>query len=102
MKKPAVLVSACIFAVIVAVIVYAPRGDGVSPPSRDQVVTDLGEFEMLEVDQQMLERMRVSVSPHMGTMIDQNPMWVDPDMIRLQEENQAQLDRMMGRRPGQP
>jgi hypothetical protein len=29
-------------------------------------------------------------------------MWIDPDMIRRQEEYEAQIDRMMGRRPGQP
>lgn len=58
--------------------------------------------EMLEADQQMLQRMRAWTSPPMTTMIRQEPMWTDPDMIRAQEEYQAQLDRMLGKRPGQP
>lgn len=102
MKRLTVLVSALFLAVIIAMIVSALDGDGVPSPSRAQVVTDLRQSEMLEADQQMLEQMRAMASASMGTMIDQKPMWVDPDMIRLQEENQAQLDRMIGRRSGQP
>jgi hypothetical protein len=36
------------------------------------------------------------------TMISVDSMWVDPNKIRLQEEYQAQLDRMIGKRPDQP
>ena len=67
------------------------------PTSRTAVVTDFGELGMLEGDMRMLERMRVSVSPSMNTMIELDPMWVDPAMIRAQEQYQAQLDRMIGR-----
>jgi len=38
----------------------------------------------------------------MTTMIRADPMWVDPEMIRLQEQYQMQVDRMLGNRPGQP
>jgi hypothetical protein len=41
--------------------------------------------------------MRVAVSPSMNTMIELDPMWVDPAMIRAQEQYQAQLDRMIAR-----
>lgn len=58
--------------------------------------------EMLESDVAMLEQMRASTSPVMMTMIQDDPMWTDPDMIQAQEEYQAQLDRMLGKRPGQP
>lgn len=74
MRKLAVMVSAFLVAALVVLIVFAPKGDGVSSPSRDQVITDVRQSEMLETDQRMLERMRVSVYPNMGTMIDQNPM----------------------------
>ena len=67
------------------------------PSSRAVVVTDFGEAGMLEGDIRMLERMRVSVSSPMNTMIGSDPMWVDADMIRTQERYQAQLDRMIGR-----
>jgi hypothetical protein len=52
---------------------------------------------MLEGEIRMLERMRISVSSPMNTMIGSDPMWVDADMIRTQERYQAQLDRMIGR-----
>ena len=58
--------------------------------------------DMLESDRAMLEQMRVSTSPMMMTMVQDDRMWTDPDMIRVQEEYQAQLDRMLGRRPGPP
>jgi hypothetical protein len=67
------------------------------PTSRTAVVTDFGELGMLEGDMRMLERMRVAVSPSMNTMIELDPMWVDPAMIRAQEQYQAQLDRMIAR-----
>ena len=73
-----------------------PAGDR---PANGVPAQQLG---MLESDQVMLQRMRSGTSPVMMTMIQQDPMWVDPDMIRLQEEYQAQLDRMIGKRPGQP
>jgi hypothetical protein len=57
----------------------------------------MNQLDMLDADQQMLER-----QPNMNSMIEQDPMWVDPEMIRLQEDYQAQIDRMMGRRPVQP
>lgn len=58
--------------------------------------------EMLESDTAMLEQMRASAAPVMMSMIQEDPMWTDPDMIRAQEEYQAQMDRMLGRRPGGP
>lgn len=102
MKKSAVLIAMSFFTVVVLLVAFGPKGDGTSPSVERVVGNRPGQTEMLESDQRMLERMRESVSPNMGSMIEQNPMWVDPDMIRLQEENQAQLDRMLGRRPGQP
>lgn len=58
--------------------------------------------DMLESDMAMLEQMRAFTSPQMMTMVQDDRMWTDPPMIRAQEEYQAQLDRMLGRRPGPP
>lgn len=87
---------------LAAAVATAPQASDPGVPSNGRVVSDLGQLDMLGSDQQMLDRMQAGVDPNMGTMIDQDPMWVDPDMIRLQEEYQAQLDRMIGRRPGTP
>ena len=40
--------------------------------------------------------------PDMMTMIQADPMWMDPEVTRLREQYQGQIDRMVGRRPGQP
>lgn len=58
--------------------------------------------DMLESDMAMLEQMRAFTSPQMMTMVQDDRMWTDPLMIRVQEEYQAQLDRMLGRRPSPP
>ncbi|HSJ83202.1 MAG TPA: hypothetical protein VLA91_05225 [Acidimicrobiia bacterium] len=67
------------------------------PSSRAPMVTESGEVEMLDGDIRMLERMRVTAHSSMNTMIEADPMWVDPDMIRAQEQYQAQIDRMLAR-----
>jgi len=82
---------------VVAAVALVGSALSTSTP-RSDVVTDLAEREMLDGDMEMLERMRTSLSPQMNTMISIDPMWVDPDMIRAQEQYQAQLDRMMGNR----
>ncbi|HEX6302100.1 MAG TPA: hypothetical protein VF148_16725 [Acidimicrobiia bacterium] len=74
------------------------QGD-VGRPSHEREIQQL---DMLESDMAMLEQMRASTSPVMMTMIQDDRMWTDPDMIRVQEEYQAQLDRMLGRRPAPP
>lgn len=79
---------------VAAVITADP---GIDRPAATYV--DRGD--MLESDAVMLEEMRASASPVMATMIQQDPMWTDSGMIRAQEEYQAQIDRMLGRRPGQ-
>lgn len=71
-------------------------------PDRPRIETDVERPGMLDSDMAMLERMRVSTAPVMMTMVQQDRMWTDPDMIRAQEEYQAQLDRMLGKRPAQP
>ena len=86
-----------------AVVMTAAAIDGGLSPGptqsspRTAVVTDIRNRGMLEADLRMLERMRVATSPAMNAMIELDPMWVDPDMIRAQEQYQAQLDRMIGR-----
>jgi hypothetical protein len=66
-------------------------------PTRDNVPTDFATAEMLDSDIGMLEQMRAWVSPSMTGMIATDPMWVDPGMIRAQEQYQAQIDRMLAR-----
>lgn len=70
----------------------------------DRPVSESGvqQTEMLESEMAMLEQMRASTSPVMLTMIEEDPMWTDPDMIRAQEDYQEQMDRMLSERPGQP
>jgi hypothetical protein len=87
----------------VAVMTVAALNGGLSagpaqPTAETDLVTDPGDAGMLERDMQMLERMRVSASLSMNTMIAADPMWVDEDMIRAQEQYQAQIDRMLARR----
>ena len=64
---------------------------------RSAVTTHDFEVGMLERDNQMLESMRISSPSSMSTMIAADGMWVDPEMIWAQEQNQAELDRMIGR-----
>jgi len=71
-------------------------------PTGHKVVSDLGQLDMLDSNLPMLQQMRSAETLRMVTMIETNPMWTDPDMIRGQEEYQIQLDRMIAKRPGQP
>ena len=64
------------------------------------VQTDVRQTEMLESDAAMLDQMQSPTPSAMTTMIQENPMWTDPDMIRAQEDYQAQVDRMLGNRSG--
>lgn len=70
------------------------------------MVSDVDRLDMLDTGQRMLQRLRAATQSDMNgmiesmnSMIEQDSMWVDPVMIRLQEE---QTDRMIGRRQGQP
>ncbi|GMQ86008.1 MAG: hypothetical protein BMS9Abin07_1579 [Acidimicrobiia bacterium] len=84
---------------LVALIASAPPLSQHNLPAAGGVVTNLAEHDMLHSHQTMLEQMRLSDAPGMATMIQDDPVWADPDMIRLQEEHQSQLDRMIGKRP---
>lgn len=86
---------------IVEVATPSPRASQ-SAPALERLGVDPEQLDMLEADQRMLQRMRSSVTADMTTMIQNDPMWVDTEMIRLQEQYQMQLDRMLGKRPGQP
>jgi hypothetical protein len=53
----------------------------------------------------MMQRMRVDASPAMVERMRTDPMWQmmrDPRWIRLMEQDQAGLDRMLGRNPTVP
>jgi len=90
------------FLVAALAVAALPATQG-EPPTQNRSAYDAEETaRMLDADHEMLDRMRSAVSPVMDTMIHHDPMWIDPDMIRLQEEYEAQIDRMLGRRPGQP
>lgn len=93
---------ALVLVVVLIAVTDTHSASDVAPHSGHDVVTDVGQLDMLEADQLMLQQMRSAVIRNMVTMFETDPMWTDPDMIRLQEENQAQLDRMIGKRPGQP
>ncbi len=103
MRTPTDLIVAASIAILIAFIIAVgavlPAHDAVASSS-DQVVSDRGQVDMLASDQQMLSLMRAGVSTNMETMIHNDRMWVDPDMIQLQEQYQADLDRMIARRSG--
>jgi hypothetical protein len=86
--------------IAVTALAISPTVEGQGTPAGGGIIGDMGQISMLDTDQQMLNLMRASSSPAMITMTRDNPMWTDADMIRLQEQNQAQLDRMIGRRAG--
>jgi hypothetical protein len=67
---------------------------------RWQVVSDVSQLEMINRHQPMMEQMRVSATPQMGSQMAYDPMWttLDADMVTLMEQNQAQIDRMLARR----
>ena len=90
-------------AAVAIVEVAAPSsGASQSAPVSERLVVDTELLGMLADDQLMLQHMSSFATPDMTTMIQADPMWVDPEMIRLQEQYQMQIDRMLGKRPGQP
>jgi len=95
------LFSLTIVIALVGVLNGTTGVDNAGSTTSHDVVTDLGELHNLEADHHMLEQMRATAVPNTGVMADQNPMWDDPDTVRLQEQYEAQIDRMIGRRPGQ-
>lgn len=105
MKFLKVMVSIWLLLIAGAVTLSLTDSSPVGDPalrSGNEVVSDRARLEMLEADQRMLQQMGDSLRPGMETMISENLMWVDPGMIRLQEEYQAEIDRMLGQRRGQP
>lgn len=81
----------------------SPEGSGATGGGDGSVAAIGAEnLEMLESDRMMLERMRTATSQSMMTMIREDPMWRDEGMIQAQEEYQAQLDRMLGKRRSGP
>ncbi|MEX1207904.1 MAG: hypothetical protein WEE36_04745 [Acidimicrobiia bacterium] len=92
-------------AVLVGLLVMVTIGLGIglggsTPDDQPTTRVRADHVGMPESDQLMLQQMRSGTSPGMTPMIREDPMWVDPDMIKAQEEYQAQLDRMVGKRPG--
>ncbi len=56
--------------------------------------------QMLQQHQDMLSQMQASLTPQMLQMMRTDPMWQmlqSGDMIRLQEEHQGDIDRMLAR-----
>lgn len=100
LEKTATTVWLLLVVTVMVVVALGPSllQDPVGESSPTAVVTDLGRDAMLDEDMQMLERMRVTVSPNMNQMIELDPMWVDAEMLRAQEQYQAQIDRMLARR----
>ncbi|GMR02188.1 MAG: hypothetical protein BMS9Abin20_0516 [Acidimicrobiia bacterium] len=105
MKTVKILVAGWVLLIVLVAAIIVTNATAASDPKQPtghQVVTDLGQLDMLASNQGMLQQMRSAATPNMLTMIETNPMWTDPDMIRRQEEYQHELDRMIGKRPSQP
>lgn len=80
-------------------------GNGASPAPAAGRITQLettGEMHtMLQQHQRMMEQMRVSTTPQMTKIMEQDPMWQmlhSGQMIELMEQHQAEIDEMLARR----
>lgn len=79
-------------------------GNGASPAPAGRItqLETTGEMHtMLQQHQAMMEQMRVSTTPQMTKIMEQDPMWQmlhSGQMIELMEQHQAEIDEMLARR----
>lgn len=101
------LAAALAGAAVAVGVVAANDDDGNRSPGRVGRLTQLeqtGEMhDLLERHRRMLQQMQDNASPAMLELMNNDPMWQmmrSPEWARLDEEHQADIDRMLGR--GQP
>lgn len=99
MRTILILIGTLLALTVAVVAINAPPPDTAPNLNRYQAVTDLGQAQMLESHQPMMEQMRTGVLPGMTDRMPQDPMrqMLSPSMIDLMEQNQAQIDRMLAR-----
>jgi uncharacterized protein YbaA (DUF1428 family) len=77
----------------------------VSATATQQPSADLSHHPYSAEHTAMMQRMRVDASPAMVERMRTDPMWQmmrDPRSIQLMEQEQAAIDRMLGRSPAAP
>ncbi|HKX76855.1 MAG TPA: hypothetical protein VJR05_15840 [Acidimicrobiia bacterium] len=99
MKTLAILFGALVVFTVVMVAAGAPDTQPVGY-DRWQVMSEHSQQEMLDNHQGMMEQMRAAYMPQMEGIMRSDPMrtHLNADMIRLMEQNQAEIDRMLARR----
>lgn len=96
------LLSLVILIAIAGMVTGTTSTDLTNSTTNHDVLTDTAQLDSLEKDHHMLEQMRTAVVASAGARNDTLPMWTDSDVVRAQEQYEAQIDRMIGRRPGRP
>lgn len=99
MKPFIILIGTLVALTVLVVAINAPPPDVAPSQTRYQVVTDLNQGQMLGSHRPMMEQMRAGTAPQMTDRMSRNPMWqmLDPSMVDLMEQSQAQIDRMLAR-----
>lgn len=99
MKTLLILLGALLALTTLVVAINAPPADAGAGQARYQVVADLDQADMLSSHQPMMEQMRSGVIPRMTERMPQDPMrrTLSSTMIDQMEQNQAEIDRMLGR-----
>jgi Spy/CpxP family protein refolding chaperone len=103
--RTAIGASAIVLGVVVTVgVAAATDDDGDDQPAQVGRLTEMeqsGEMhDILELHRQMLERMQDDASPAMLELMNNDPMWQmmrSDDWPQMDEQHQADIDRMLGR-----
>jgi hypothetical protein len=102
-KSEAIWIGATVTVVgifVAAPMVWGPPLSDAPPDLSSNVITDTRMIPMLEQHRAMMEQMRASATAQMMQMMANDPMWQmldSGDMIRMMEDAEADMDRMMGR-----
>ena len=101
------LLAAVVAVVALVGVGLAAGGSGTAPSTsglRNDKLTQMehsGTMQvMLQQHQNMMEQMRVSLSPQMQGIMDADPMWKtmrSGDFSQIMQDQQQQIDRMLGR-----
>jgi hypothetical protein len=107
MYKASLALAAVFVSVAITIgIVAVARGRDASEPVPVGELTQMEQsgdmHDILERHRQMLQQMQVVATPQMFQLMNNDPMWQmlrGQDWARLDEEHQADIDRMLGQAP---
>ncbi len=99
MKTPLIALGLLMTFTVVVVALGPKPDDPVGSWGQTAVVENLDNQQMLDGHEGMMDQMRGSVTPQMTNLMPADPMrqMLSPETIRLMEQNQEQIDRMLGR-----